>query len=814
MTFNLVCSFCHNHASLISNVYPNGPGEEGPKSQALSLLTFYASHKPQKLPKIGIFLENRVENDLRKSRFGVSLAIINALLNECRLHASVISKSILRIIINIFNCPDTDLILLATNTFILYTSIRNHEDIIDSEFNILHTQLVSKFCTEATRQTADNIDQNKSRLSGLKALESLCVTDFFVDGAHIDDSIELVMSAILYNLKFQKDSAHSPTFPRMTRNVSNHEKRQSITDQLITDEELKQTAEKCWVGIFKKTNAETLKSLLSTLFKIMDKENKWEPSDDVLDILTIILSSTETQFHFVIVSIVLDRIESESQIGSKTTLVNLLRHFISHGHLGGVTILEFLDKFTRHLSLCQEQGVSSDLSRPLQNALIQAIGSLAIKLAYPTQFNEIIAFLVNRAQFAHPPESMTPKENGYLIALLNSLSEVVVKNMKASPEFRASVISVVLAYDVVSPLVTYFESPNTDVHISLYHLIMKCIQNARLESKSNSSRLEFFDNTRKALYLLALKPNNHPADFVIIGNLLTAMLTVDSYPDLGRTIPLIFHIQDKANILSASNQRALGSIFIDYFLFVGQYCGIKELLTYMTKIKDSRLKNNQWSPGVELSEEALVVLSLRRFSETEGSIALQPLTNKLNREEIIMLLTSHIEKDCPADLEKIKREWNREFEIDSTNKDQLSQLVSPQLPKKQIKTPSLNHKRSGSMASTTSKSDKPSLGIADFKEALVAKAPITNSVLDIKSENHELLKNIANTFGSTAQGLSITNENGDVAEHEMHLLNSRARAISNQSSGLSQRNNIKSLSPSYQSKLKQPPIFDTDEDGY
>ncbi len=70
LLMRLVCSSCHKHSTLIANVYPSAPGEEGPKSSALSLLVFYATSKPQKLPKIGSYLEARVEKDLQRLRYG------------------------------------------------------------------------------------------------------------------------------------------------------------------------------------------------------------------------------------------------------------------------------------------------------------------------------------------------------------------------------------------------------------------------------------------------------------------------------------------------------------------------------------------------------------------------------------------------------------------------------------------------------------------------------------------------------------------------------------------------------------------------
>ncbi|KAF9411612.1 hypothetical protein BGZ94_001287, partial [Podila epigama] len=56
------------HASLINNCYPSRPEEKGPKSSELSYLVFYATAKPAKLTKIGIYIERRVIRDHKKKR--------------------------------------------------------------------------------------------------------------------------------------------------------------------------------------------------------------------------------------------------------------------------------------------------------------------------------------------------------------------------------------------------------------------------------------------------------------------------------------------------------------------------------------------------------------------------------------------------------------------------------------------------------------------------------------------------------------------------------------------------------------------------
>ena len=64
------CNFLlNNHITLVNNVYPKEPSQPAIPS-SLSLLLFYANAKPQKLSKIGFYLEKRNSIDLKRGRIG------------------------------------------------------------------------------------------------------------------------------------------------------------------------------------------------------------------------------------------------------------------------------------------------------------------------------------------------------------------------------------------------------------------------------------------------------------------------------------------------------------------------------------------------------------------------------------------------------------------------------------------------------------------------------------------------------------------------------------------------------------------------
>lgn len=280
--------------------------------------------------------------------------------------------------LQILNCPELDLILLATNTvsfidkFIQYSSIKNLEDVIDPEFKLLHVQLVKTFCEAASKETAIGTEQSKSRIAGLKALESLCHSNYFVDGSKIDSNVEIVLVSILGNLKSveKKDSTLERAFPSMQELP-----RQSISDQLFSANEMNQTAERCLSGMFKNTNASTLKTLFSTLFKILDDSGQLENSKYLLDILPIIVTNTQSQYHFVIISVVLEKVNTEARINQKTTAIKALAFLIASGRLAGMTIPELLDTCVKHLkSVTSDKQIPVAERKPIQNALINAVG--------------------------------------------------------------------------------------------------------------------------------------------------------------------------------------------------------------------------------------------------------------------------------------------------------------------------------------------------------------------------------------------------------------------------------------------------------
>ncbi|KAJ3097355.1 Protein EFR3 B [Phlyctochytrium planicorne] len=391
------CGRFFNHVTLINNVYPSEPGEVGPKSSSLSLLVFYASSKPQKLEKVGIYLERKLKQDARRNRNGylkVTLDIVNALIDNCATHINLISKSILRIISDIVGNPDPELFLQATTTFVKFCAVHSHDATLDKEFSDLFSSLVDKFCGFASYETHDQILQQKMHLSGLKAIKAVVSSDTFQLVPHLDSYISKIVPAILTNIKNKKKKALLAAAAASRHRISTEEepiamttepastgadassatsvppspaKRISITDELFTDSEVEHSAEASLSDLISSSSSvSTVRLILSKIFDYLDSNKEWASTSYVVHIVRVVAVSAQPQHRYILLSSVLELLDSETftatsgdsaktdsfrnSLGAKITLVRSLSLLIATGGgTVGLAVMELVDALVRQL---------------------------------------------------------------------------------------------------------------------------------------------------------------------------------------------------------------------------------------------------------------------------------------------------------------------------------------------------------------------------------------------------------------------------------------------------------------------------------
>ncbi|KAI9357329.1 hypothetical protein DFJ73DRAFT_758331 [Zopfochytrium polystomum] len=396
--------FAHNHVVLITNVFPSEPGETGPKGSALSLLVFYAQSKPQKLVKVGAFLEKKVKADLRHGKKGhveVALEIVNTLMLKCTPHITIMSKNVLNIIGDVLGSPDPDLMLGATNVFVVFNSLLSHESAVDGEFLNLYENLIVRFSKCCTYQTRDSLFEKKMHIAGLRAIKAVTASEAFLSSPHLSFYVKAIVPAILSNLREGRSSIHKSSekdeqpelAPAMPHRVS-------IADELFSEEQVEDSAEASLRQLFTDTNASNLKIVLTPLLSYFDSSEEWKSPTLVLHVVQILISAVQPQYHYYILSAILERLNDVSiseDVNAKLALVQSLIFIIVYGSgTIGIAAVELVDTILNLILSGSKLKDDVDFSLPYISNLVDAVGALAVHMDYPTQFNDILSFLANR----------------------------------------------------------------------------------------------------------------------------------------------------------------------------------------------------------------------------------------------------------------------------------------------------------------------------------------------------------------------------------------------------------------------------------
>jgi hypothetical protein len=235
-------------------------------------------------------------------------------------------------------------------------------------------------------------------------------------------------------------------------------------------------------------------------------------------------------------------------------------------------------------------------------------------LAYPNQINEIIAFLVNRIQFAKLSSQFTVKEQLFIQRVLSGMLQAIQKNGSSTTR-RVSMASSSLSYSLFIPLLLYFSSENIQIRIILFQLVHFAIKSCRFDDGSDM-KSEFFASIRNAIAEWGLATFNQPVDYLMLGTLLVAMSVQTKGDGFAKSVSIVFYLQTKSSSMSSltlPQKKALYTILLEYFVVVGTVYSCEGLLNYVKELKSERIAQNQWTKNFELKEEFVTDSHSLRF---------------------------------------------------------------------------------------------------------------------------------------------------------------------------------------------------------
>ncbi|KAI9487726.1 MAG: hypothetical protein EXX96DRAFT_593710 [Benjaminiella poitrasii] len=561
------------HATLINNCYPEKEGEKGPKSSELSYLVFYASSRPVKLKKVGLFLEKKVERDTakgRKQNNQVSLEIIKALIESCHRDLNLFSKYIVKIIEMMLETKDIETIDLACQVFVIFTGYHDGSTLgVDAEFTKDYEHLLKKFATFCSNDNNDETSRLQMRYIGQKALQAAVVSNA-LQASNFKVQLDLILSPLIYALSNSKNPANALA----QSNTEDLDIRQpTIGNETLNAHSVEILAAKTIALLFSKTNGGTVRLALVPLFKFMDSKEKWWPPNFAVSMVELALDSLQSQFRYLLISEILQQLETIKTTTSDTekkytkqkhaSLVYMLDTILNANiPFAGISVLEVLNTLFNHLiksvqdftTFRDKQPVPDDtegaLEYAVQQGLAHSIGGLASQTYYLNQLNDITSYIISKLRVGNN--------------VIEAVDGLPIK------EYRRVVLK---CLDLVTRASASKEVQKEDTESSNN-------ENASLYSNSITS-----DAWIPALGLLTDKASETRVDFA---ETLVNYLEATSENDMQELVK-------QSVIKQTAHQRAVAAIVIEWYLMVGEFYRINSLIQYAEGLKNERVRLNEYS---------------------------------------------------------------------------------------------------------------------------------------------------------------------------------------------------------------------------
>ncbi|ORX83451.1 hypothetical protein BCR32DRAFT_292025 [Anaeromyces robustus] len=829
---------CYNHALLVNNVYPKGPGEEGAKTNNLSFLMFYAKSRPQKLIKVGNYLEKKAKRDIWNSRpdlVKVTLTILDSLINTCPQHMNLISKNAINIFYEVLN-SNMDLLTEVTNTFMNFSSKHDHVALdIDESFHTKYLQVLEKFCKSCTYENQNEQKRNETRLNGLKAIHSVVASNTFLNSPKIDQYL-IIIQPLVENILISTSKANISINNVEEAKAHTLEKKNVSSDVL----ELENYALKSISELMQKVTPASFEKIISPIYNFLTDKDQWSYLHYLTKILKIAMDSIQNQYRYLLITSLFKRLNNsesnKNDIKIQTNIIFVLTFVITSNERSiGLTCLELLDNLSKHLLISVKNKTDSPQDvEVFQSAVVDCIGSLARNIYYPEQTNDMLSFLINRLCFdgeIHNENKLIPTEKKIISTLsntaINDLNEYldaeeiikyrviifhclrrIVDNRKVS-DSNTSINQTPIGapIELLIPTLRFLLTDSIEQKVEYFNF-MACILPYMSESNIQS-QTKMNKEYHLVIYDYLNKKSLQVVDYILLYNVINIGLNRFLVEETLITVPLIDRIKEFKKDASIEEQIVYHTLLLSYIENIAILLKNDSFKNYINELKEERKKNNHW---VELDYDIKNIYSYKdkTFKDLGIKEDVTPVTEFVTHEKIneFTNFDEELYKQYP-DLKKdinhlsykdLIRVFTSNENLKKTNSISLTdfkheKLVSINIPKLEPKIPEY-------------------VNVEELKNAMDCNVNndhrLENFNMEAFSSNHALSNEVTNLLNEIALGNNVNDGIERISSDDI-TLDSPTKSITTQSTGAAtmvnaspSKSNFSPVSTSSNNELNKP----------
>ncbi|ORZ22475.1 hypothetical protein BCR42DRAFT_406264 [Absidia repens] len=756
------------HATLINNCYPEKEGESGSRSSELSYLTFYASSRPVKLTKVGLFLEKKVERDVAKGRKQhniVSLEILRSLIQACHRDLNLFSKYIVKILSLVLDTKDKDiqLIDLASETFVVFCTYHDGTTLgVDAEFTSDYEALIKKFAGFCTFKNNDDTLTSQMEYIGHRGLQA-CVVSPALQASNYKTQLGIVMPPIIVTLAKSKQPVNDLVKSKKIPDL----KQSALDNNLIGENMAALFAAKTVALLFEKSNGAGVRLALSPLMGYMDAKQKWWPPNFAVASLELVLNSLQPQYRYLLVSEILQQFEStksQSIVGKQASLVSVLDTVLNANlPLVGISVLEVLNSLFGHLIKSlqggrqfreQEPNGSDDEQATFEYAIHQglahSIAGLTSHTYYQNQLDDITGYLLAKLRVGTTLEQVEGLSLAQYRHVTLKCLDLIASNDKDisadnsdasssdtssnhdSDQLISSYSGATISLETWVPAFGLLVDTQAHTRIEFAMTLVRYL-NANADDDLNVGSFPkhtlnqhgdvmFINSLQQSIAQWAILDDFGVQDVQALYHLLCALTRRFGADGTIKTMPLVFQLQTlvkQGNVGQTSRQRALAAVVVEYLDMVGQFYHVDRLVHYVNQVRSERLQNKEYST-VEFASTTTKKGSVSSFDHLEPENT-TPVDAFLDRHVVVEILS----KDAPLrdeddthglDLEsKLYVEWGSEAFVNQERSFRIRTSRNLDEVKPKLATPWIS-----TDFTQTQEGKKQTIKVENLKEALTA----------------------------------------------------------------------------------------------
>ncbi|KAI9315520.1 hypothetical protein BX666DRAFT_1878752 [Dichotomocladium elegans] len=695
------------HATLINNCYPEKEGDSTPRSSELSYLTFYASSRPVKLTKVGVFLEKKVERDVLKNRKHnnkVSLHVIKALVQTCHRDLNLFSKYVVKILNLVLSTHELDLMDQTCDTFIVFCNYHDGSTLgVDAEFTADFESLIKKFASLCDNNNTDPTACLTMKHIGHRAILAL-FSSASLQKSTFKTQLGILFPPILTTLSISNTPANI-----LAKNsadaVDVHQS--SLNNSGLEKGSIDNIAAKSATILFNQLNGGSVRTALHPLFTYMDNKKKWWPPNFAVSMMELVLDALQVSYppdlfqpqnRYLLVSDILQQLEAiktdngSYEISEKSAaLVSILDTILNANvPMVGISVLEVLNSLFTHLikslngrnyrrEAPDPSNANATYEYAVHQGLAHSIGGLASQTYYQNQLNDIVGYIIAKLRAGTPLDYVEDMPiHQYRNVALICLEMIIAASKESldndSYDSAANGIALTSWIPALGLLTDKHLDTRLDFAATLTRFLEVTTNEADLISDpypkhllTNHSDVMFVNAVHQAVLDWVQMPACHVPDVGAMYTLLCTLTRRFGVDGTIRTMPVVFRLQSLVKqgvIKQTSRQRAVAAATVEWFGMIAHMHAIEPLVVYLKGLKDARIKNKEYSP-IFIPSSAPGVVDVVDFDDLEPQNT-TPIDKFIDRHMVVEIISKdgslRDEDDTHGlDLEsKLYAEWGSE----------------------------------------------------------------------------------------------------------------------------------------------------------